>query len=251
MDGHAHPDRRWLKAIKPKDAIGVLEERAVRVAKIIDRLERDKGLPHTIGLFGTWGSGKTATVAYIADELESRGHHTVYFNAYKYASYMEVVPALIYRLIDALPINNDSAASERLVKIMSTLSGKYADRFGTWLESKIGVDLVEASKDVKNILEAPEAARQKLLQEYYTRVDRAQDTLVDVFGQSNLDKPVVVLIDELDRCDPGEAFEAMKQLRILFNMRGLNIVFVLVANPYPIGLAIRHQFGLDESKEEI
>jgi Cdc6-like AAA superfamily ATPase len=101
-----HSDRLWLKSIKPIDAIGVLEERANRISGIIDGQRGDR-LPHTIGLFGTWGSGKTATVAYLADELESRGYQTLYFNAYKYASYMEVVPALIYRLLDELPISSD------------------------------------------------------------------------------------------------------------------------------------------------
>jgi hypothetical protein len=253
MSREKHPDREWLAKIKPLDQIGVLQPMAEEIASLIDTLRDDSALPHTVGIFGSWGCGKTATIAYLADELEARDYQILYFNAYKYASYMEVVPALIFRMIDELPIRNDAKAAGQLMDIISTLVGKYAGKFGAWTETKVGVNLVELGKELATIpdtLNKEEDRRRELLMEYYTRVDRAQDALKTVFDQSNLKKPLVVLIDELDRCDPGEAFEAMKQLRILFNMRGIRIAFVLVANPKPIGMAIRHQFGLDSSHDE-
>jgi hypothetical protein len=56
---------------------------------------------------------------------------------------------------------------------------------------------------------------------------------------------LVTLIDELDRCDPAEAFEIIKQMRVFFTMRSVPLVFVLSVNPDPIGQAIKHQFGLE------
>ena len=55
----------------------------------------------------------------------------------------------------------------------------------------------------------------------------------------------MVLIDELDRCDPDEAFTVIKQMRVLFAMRDLPVAFVVCANPEPIGLAIKHRYGLE------
>jgi hypothetical protein len=54
-----------------------------------------------------------------------------------------------------------------------------------------------------------------------------------------------VLVDELDRCDPDEAFNVIKQMRVLFAMRQLPVAFVVCANPEPIGLAIKHRYGLE------
>ena len=61
------------------------------------------------------------------------------------------------------------------------------------------------------------------------------------------DKVTIVLIDELDRCDPDEAFAVIKQLRVLFAMRKLPIIFVVCANPDPIGQAIKHRHGLESN----
>ena len=77
---------------------------------------------------------------------------------------------------------------------------------------------------------------------HYTSINSAQYLMEGLFKVT--DKPLFVLIDELDRCDPGEAFDVIKQLRIFFSMRNMKIIFVLSANPEPIGLAIKHQYGL-------
>jgi len=53
------------------------------------------------------------------------------------------------------------------------------------------------------------------------------------------------LVDELDRCDPDEAFSVIKQMRVLFAMRRVPVAFILCANPEPIGLAIKHRYGLE------
>src|SRR6202034_3664917 len=79
-------------------------------------------------------------------------------------------------------------------------------------------------------------------------VDKAQDELRKALGTVSgvsSSHTVVVLIDELDRCDPDEAFNVIKQMRVLFGMRDLPIVFVFCANAEPIGLAIKHHYGLD------
>jgi hypothetical protein len=61
---------------------------------------------------------------------------------------------------------------------------------------------------------------------------------------------VVVLIDELDRCDPDEAFNVIKQMRVLFGMRDLPVAFVIAANAEPIGLAIKHRYGLESDTSD-
>src|SRR5262249_15349431 len=81
------------------------------------------------------------------------------------------------------------------------------------------------------------------------QVDKAQDALAEVLGELKPDEeaeePIVVLIDELDRCDPDEAFNVIKQMRVLFSMRHIPVAFVVCANPEPIGLAIKHRYGLE------
>ncbi len=126
-----------------------------------------------------------------------------------------------------------------------SLGRKYASDLGEWVKSRFGINPAEVISDfveLKNGINDIGEKHHKALSLYYTQIDKIQDLLSDALADSK--KRIVVLIDELDRCDPGEAFDVIKQLRILFSIQQLPIVFVLSANPEPIGLAIRHQYGL-------
>lgn len=141
---------------------------------------------------------------------------------------------------------------------------KHIRHISTWAEKFIGINVSKLFTDIKNAKDSTEGSKthqtyQKfdaLLEEYYTQVDQVQEQLSELFKArqqtetQQSQKPIVVLIDELDRCDPGEAFEVIKQLRMLFGMSEIPIIFVLSANPDPIGLAIKHQYGLNTNGGE-
>jgi KAP-like P-loop domain-containing protein len=132
------------------------------------------------------------------------------------------------------------------------LGREYADKLGEWVGTKLGVNPVQFFKDARKayaqVHEQSVIVSQKLLDAYYAQIDRAQDLLFKVFQDRQ--RITVVLIDELDRCDPDEAFEVIKQLRVFFAMRKLPIAFVVCANPEPIGLAIKHKYGLTTASGE-
>jgi hypothetical protein len=234
-----------LIARAPKDLLGTTAERVERLLQLIQGIEKKRQFPQTIGIFGTWGSGKTFTLAHLAAALRGASFPVIYFSAYRYAGHMEVVPALIYKLIYGTPLDCAEAAKRRLLSVVTTLGGKYAGRMGEWAEGKVGlnpVSLLRDARDALDVFRASARERQQLLKQYYTRLDDVQETLAKVFAGQR--RATVVLLDELDRCDPGEAFEIMKQLRTLFSLTGVPVVFVLAANPEPIGLAIKHRYGL-------
>jgi hypothetical protein len=238
-------DLDWLISLVPtKDYLGLSNTRVRSLTKIIRNLD-NKVLPFTIGLFGNWGCGKTTFLAYLAQDLKS-DHSVIYFNAWKYAGFLEIVPALIYNILGALPIKSISTMDE-IGQIMLFLGRKYGSQVGEWAAKFLGVNPADIVKDIIELgdsINDPKKIRKKVLDQYYTQVDKAQDLLKGLVKPS--ERPLIVLIDELDRCDPGEAFEVIKQLRIFFSMRKLPIIFVLSANPEPIGLAIRHQYGFDK-----
>jgi hypothetical protein len=242
-------DMAWLlQQIPGRDTLGLEATKAAQVIDILRRRDR-KTLPVTIGLFGTWGSGKTTTLAYVAQQLGRDGDRSpftvLYFNAWKYAGFMEAVPALIYKVLMAANVDANEPVEKVLGQIILGLGKKYAEGLGEWTKMLTGSDLVKVARDVvdvRNIVEEaahPVAAAAK---QYYTQLDRAQDLLAASCRKSA--RVIVALIDELDRCDPGEAFEIIKELRVFFTMRSVPIVFVLSVNPDPIGQAIKHQFGL-------
>jgi hypothetical protein len=249
-------DFEWLlQHIPEKASPNIHKERVEKVETVISNIIVDASLPVTIGLFGTWGSGKTTFLAILAQRLKGKKVwqeqvEVIYFNAWKYAGFQEIVPSLIYKILKfGLP---PSKKTEKLIaKIMLSLGKEYADKLGEWAEKYISVNPVEIFKDLVDVgaaIKDETTVTKKLLDSYYTQVDRAQDLLQEQFEGSKL--KTIVLIDELDRCDPDEAFFVIKQLRVFFSMRNIPIVFILCANPEPIGLAIKHRYGLDSATSD-
>jgi KAP family P-loop domain len=229
---------------------------ARRVAGEINDCIAGGRLPMTIGVFGGWGAGKTTFLALLSRELEANEKAKVlYFNAWKYAGMMEIVPSLIYKVLKFGVSGSDEQRDKKAMQVLLSLGREYSDEFGKWAKERVGVDPVKLFKDVHKLKEVVETNDQvvspEIVKAYYSQVDRAQDHLAEALGPytagSPAANPVVVLIDELDRCDPDEAFLVIKQLRVLFAMRQIPIAFVLCANPEPIGLAIKHRYGLDSA----
>lgn len=253
--GGIDTDYAWLKT--HLDFLGTIESRERVVRKVLttlnERVESGR-LPYTLGVFGGWGTGKTTFLAMLAEELErDDAYNVVYFNSWKYAGFMEIVPALIYKILQYGVPGTAAERDEAARRVLLALGKKYSDQVGDWAQKKIGVNPVELFKDLYDLPETVEKNTARVMPEviraYYTQVDKAQDELRKALGTvtpgvapSNV---VAVLIDELDRCDPDEAFIVIKQMRVLFGMRDLPVAFVVCANPEPIGLAIKHRYGLE------
>jgi len=249
-------DLKWLRSHKPDKDSARAQERAQAIYNRVIDLPRNK-LPFTFGLFGAWGSGKTTILAYLAEMLlnqagQNKEVHIIYFNAWKYAGFMEIVPAMIYKIINASISEPTEITTHKITRVMLFLGEKYSESLGKWVQDKIGVNPAELYKDILTIAKQcennPAQAYGKAMETYYTQLDKAQDLLKELFPEESR-SVIYVLVDELDRCDPSEAFDVIKQLRVFFAMRRAPLVFVLSVNPDPIGLAIKHQYGLDAANQ--
>jgi Cdc6-like AAA superfamily ATPase len=116
---HEHPDPelQWLldKTIK-QDLIGIAPARIEQLISRIATFKREE-LPHTVGLFGGWGSGKTTFLGLLARECAKKQLPTLYFNAWRNAGDNQIVPALIYRLIRAVPVE-PGGSGERVCNVL-------------------------------------------------------------------------------------------------------------------------------------
>lgn len=248
-------DYEWLQShLNFADCLETRDELANKVGEFLENRIRSGGLPYTVGVFGGWGSGKTTFLALLAKRLEKTANcRIIYFNAWKYAGFMEIVPSLIYKILHFGVADTEEKRTKAAMRVLLSLGKEHSDAFGEWAKQRIGVDPVHLFKEVYGEFSKADQSSKfvspKVLDAYYTQVDRAQDILKEVLGTVTVGKApknaVIVLIDELDRCDPDEAFNVIKQMRVLFSMRNLPVAFVVCANPEPIGLAIKHRYGLE------
>jgi hypothetical protein len=117
--------------------------------------------------------------------------------------------------------------AEAARRVLLALGKKYSDQVGDWAQRKFAVNPVELFKDLYDFPETVEKNTARVMPDviraYYTQVDKAQDELRKALGTvtPGIAAPYViaVLIDELDRCDPDEAFIVIKQMRVLLVRR--------------------------------
>lgn len=76
--------------------------------------------PITVGIFGSWGSGKTSLLRLVEGlARDDKRYHSVWFNAWKYEKREEVWPALIQAILTNLAANAPSKAVRRKIMVLA------------------------------------------------------------------------------------------------------------------------------------
>lgn len=235
---------------KPFD--GDLLERArlaVRVTDYIDRLR----VGSVLGIDAPWGEGKTWFGRNWANYLRSapHEHRVVFIDAFAH-DYVEdpflllageIAPALqdgqgvpstlqksavgVARLL--LPVGTKALLNlaGRLALGSADLSEEFRDATKGAFEGTTDV----ASKWIEKKLEDYSMEKQSL--------DHFRDELAKFAAAQN--KPVVIFIDELDRCRPTFAVQLIERIKHFFDVP--NLVFVLLLNREQLEHAIRGVYG--------
>ncbi len=220
-----------------EDQIGHVKPTVEHIKKVVEKLKHNKRLPHTFGIFGGWGTGKTFILTSLAKTLREENCKVIYFNAFTYASFTDLTTSLVYRILRAA--NADDGA----LKLLHQVNGISRSHFKGFYKSLVMP--AKAIRATREIIPNVHSDRQlKIAGKYLGKVERIHQELVKSL-ESNGDDPIYVLIDELDRCDPEEAFGVIKQLRVLLNVPKLPLFFILGINPEPIGRALQKKYGLD------
>ncbi|WP_282041584.1 KAP family P-loop NTPase fold protein [Winogradskyella flava] len=190
-----------------------------------------------------WGTGKTTFVKMWRQQLINQKYKTLYFNAWENDFQEEVIIALLSELEEFR--NKGEQTFMTLVEKSATFLKKVFPTVVKGVASKaIGDKAItevvgaiteftvdEVELQIKNYNEKKKGINdfRKALEEFVDNVDE--------------DKPVVFIIDELDRCRPRYAVEVLEQIKHLFSVPG--IVFVLSIDKVQLGNAVRGFYGSD------
>lgn len=193
-----------------------------------------------------WGTGKTTFVKMWKQDLEDKGFQTVYFNAWENDFQDNPLIALMGEL-KTLTNEDTKPKFQKALKNAAILS------------KHIGPVLVQALVDkyiidTKNLKEAIVSATNGLTDIFENEVNNYEDkklgieefrlSLSTFIANSNEGKPIIFIIDELDRCRPNYAVAILEQIKHFFSVP--NIVFVLSIDKIQLGNAIRGVYGSDK-----
>lgn len=240
-----------------------------------DRLEREPFVkattdllktiqePFVIALNAPWGSGKTTTLRMLEPHLAIEGITTVSFNAWEvdYATdpLVPLVATLHDRLLDIKGYGPsvDHAKIERL-KVLGSVIAKHGAVAAVKIATAGLFDLDAAAEGIAKVAgEAAEKAGESmagdLIDTFKQERQAAQQfrtllleltAYIRVTAKEGISPPpLVLIIDELDRCRPTFAVAMLERIKHFFNVPGL--VFVLALDLEQLKASTRKVYGIE------
>ena len=210
-----------------------------------------------ISLDGRWGEGKSTFVKMWQGMLKNKGIPSIYIDAFA-NDYVDdafiAVASSITAFIDANTLSPDKSNEfKEKAKIVGvqllSWTAKVGIKAATLGAIKDGD--IEELKDIKNDLAkglsnivgdfvgerlASHSKDIELLESFKKLLSEIPSLL-----SADGDKPIVIIIDELDRCRPTYAVELVEKIKHLFSVK--NVVFVLVMHRKQLEEAIKCVYG--------
>jgi hypothetical protein len=213
---------------------------SVRADLLFDVITGATKLPLTVGIFGSWGSGKTSLMRTVEAKLRADKVKTVWFNAWKYDGKEVIWNALIQTIF--YEMKNDPATKplrraafrKRVVRASKELA-KYSAKVGT----RFVPGGIVREEDIDAVLEALGSSADDRLFEFVNKFEFMFDSLVKEYvGDEGY---LVLFIDDLDRCLPENAIEVMEALKLYLDRA--NCVFVVGVEPTIVEEAIKRRYN--------
>ena len=183
--------------------------------------DTSKGL--VVGVLGAWGSGKTSFINLARADFDDEGITVLDFNPWMFSGADQLVESFFVELAAQLRI------SPGLAEV-----GRYLEEYGETFSGMAWLPLVgpwiERSRDVTKFLG-------KLLQRRKEGIGGGRAKLEEILA--GLDKPIVVVLDDIDRLTTSEIRDVFKLVRLTASFP--NIVYILAFDRIRVEEALAEQ----------
>ena len=236
----------------------------VQLERYVDRLQCGA----VLALDARWGEGKTWFVRHWAKHLTETEHNVIYLDAFA-NDYLDdpflMIAAEIsqaFRRVEGISDNDikefDSKTASLLISLMAVIPMIAAKAGMHWIGLGGAGDAVkevyEQGKEVFDVASDEIASKvkeqiEKKIENHHIEKQTIQDFKEELAELAEkLEKPLVFIIDELDRCRPDFAIRLIERIKHFFDIT--KIVFVLVMDKTQFSKVICHNYGYDEKLGE-
>ncbi len=201
------------------------------------KLLTDKTLPipFCMGINGSWGSGKSTLLKNMQKKIEDiisqegreNAEKVIYFDVVKYES-LDPISSLMFLISNEYENKNNSKKWNDVIKTTAFLTGKFA------LKSFVGLDID------KDDFEKISTLFSKVVREIKTLTT----SLENMIGENG---KLIILIDELDRCNLESIISVILSIKILFNAK--NCISVVAADFEILEKALGSKYGYNHTTE--
>ena len=209
---------------------------------LLERKESIEVLTHLIGSFdgpcviavdAPWGHGKTTFLKIWDEYLRSREFRTIEFNAWETDYSKDPFVTLSSELVAGFERYKDDSTAKKIADHAKDISAIFLPHIlsaaipgpaGNIIGAYVG-DRITAYRETQNsVKEFTQTLQDAVIQEY-----------------KNTNKPLIIIIDELDRCRPSYAIELLEVAKHVFAVD--HIVFVLAVNRSQLSHSVKALYG--------
>jgi predicted KAP-like P-loop ATPase len=270
----------WADNETSEDLLGF----KVHADLLVDVINDESILPITIGVFGDWGSGKSSVLQIIKNEFDNDANIDslcIYFNGWTFEGYDDAKAALLNAILKELEENKKLSAEikvaikEKAQKLWNSIDWM---RGAGMILKNVALPAVSAYftgglglmpslfEKISEWGDNPEKIIEKLqsdegIEIYKSFIKQTREENKDKTNavaefrndfsellEATHFKRLVVIIDDLDRCNPERIIENLEAIKLFLNVP--KTAFVLGADPRIVKYAIEHKYRNDKEIEE-
>ncbi len=218
-------------------------------------LENEKS-PKVININSPWGGGKTFFIERWHSDLQEI-HPSIYFNAWKNDHNSDPLVCLISCISSQLGASSKITLSENSKQNFFKKSGKILKKLAPTIIkgivkknlgddgyedlAQIGEETEETISDLSSELTEELLKSHKETEAVIEDFKRAISSLIDELVQGDLEKPLFIFIDELDRCRPLFAIELLERVKHIFDIQ--DVIFVISTDTEQLSHSIKAVYG--------
>jgi len=204
--------------------------------------------PFVIAVDSPWGTGKTTFLKMLKASLEIKDHPCLYFNAWETDFAEDPLVAFVGELDslikELLPEDRAQETMKSVKKMAGTMAKRVvpaAIRIATMGTIDLAPEVERAIAEAMGALSTDAVENylkdKKVMDEFHSKLNLALSTA----QEKNKKLPVVIFVDELDRCRPLYAIELLERIKHLFNVE--SAVFVVAMDKKQLGISLGAVYG--------
>jgi Cdc6-like AAA superfamily ATPase len=233
--------------------VSLAKEDALNFSGYSERLAQiivDSQARFAVGIFGSWGTGKTSLMKMIKSELKEKYKDdiiTLWFEAWRYDrdKYLALVPFLRQLLIELENQSKDSKKKwqrvmEGVERTLSALGESVTLSSGVDPIGSVQFDISKFKNSLKSKGSIFFGGEEIPFQEHPT--GHLASAIAKLRNDTKNDKiRIVAFIDDLDRCTPEKALEVLESIKAFFDMEGM--VHVIAMDSSSIDSIVKEKYG--------
>ena len=199
-----------------------------------------------LSINNAWGTGKTTFIKMWKQHLENQGFQTIYFNAWENDFDSNPLVAIMSELKTLINGDKDrenkfKSALEKAAILVKNITPALVNALSKKYIGETGADLLEnTTKAAVEIFES----EINIYTNKKETIKQFKVKLGEFIKAKGNQKPLVFIIDELDRCRPDYAVELLEKIKHFFSIPG--IIFVLSIDKVHLSSSVKGFYGSDQ-----